>query len=203
MTLTTQFYTLLSIVGMGCYFGAALDTYNLFLKRSKRNGFIVFVNDLLFWVVQGLLTFYILFLVNEGELRFYLFLALLCGFSIYQALLKKLYMRMLLILISIVKKMARIFMKIVILLLWSPLKWILFTAIAILLTIGRGLFSLAKLLLKPVLSIIKGLLISFSWLFTKIGRVLPKPVRSMLRRMEGAVRRFLSLIAGWVKRTKK
>ncbi|MFD6438251.1 spore cortex biosynthesis protein YabQ, partial [Peribacillus sp. NPDC060186] len=36
MTLTIQFYTLLAMIGMGSCFGAALDTYNRFLKRSKR-----------------------------------------------------------------------------------------------------------------------------------------------------------------------
>ena len=69
-----------------------LDTYQRFLKRGHRNRWIVFINDILFWMIQGLIIFYVLFLVNHGELRFYLLLALICGFSAYQALMKRLYL---------------------------------------------------------------------------------------------------------------
>ena len=72
MTLTVQFYTLLAMIGMGSIFGATLDTYQRFLKRGHRNRWIVFINDILFWMIQGLIIFYVLFLVNHGELRFYL-----------------------------------------------------------------------------------------------------------------------------------
>ncbi|MFL6554633.1 MAG: spore cortex biosynthesis protein YabQ, partial [Bacillus sp. (in: firmicutes)] len=36
MTLSTQFITLLSMIGMGSLFGAMFDTYQRFLKRPKR-----------------------------------------------------------------------------------------------------------------------------------------------------------------------
>ena len=44
MTLTTQFYTLLAMIGMGSCYGAALDTYNRFLKRTERKRWIVFIH---------------------------------------------------------------------------------------------------------------------------------------------------------------
>ncbi len=90
MTLSTQFLTMLSMIGMGSLFGAMLDTYQRFLKRPKRKSLIVFINDLFFWIIQALLIFYTLFQVNNGELRFYIFLALLCGFAAYQSLFKRL-----------------------------------------------------------------------------------------------------------------
>ena len=88
----------------GQFLWSCPDTYNRFLKRSERKRWIVFIHDFLFWVIQGLLIFYVLFLVNEGEFRFYLFLALLCGFSAYQALLKSLYRSSLELFIKIVIK---------------------------------------------------------------------------------------------------
>ena len=95
MTLSTQFLTMLSMIGMGSLFGAMLDTYQRFLKRPKRKSWIVFFNDLLFWIIQALIIFYTLFLVNNGELRFYIFLALLCGFAAYQSLFKGLILKLL------------------------------------------------------------------------------------------------------------
>jgi len=40
MTLTTQFYTMIAMIGMGSFLGAALDTYNFFFKKmgSKKVG---------------------------------------------------------------------------------------------------------------------------------------------------------------------
>ncbi|WP_409296421.1 spore cortex biosynthesis protein YabQ [Peribacillus sp. SCS-26] len=207
MTLTTQFYTLLSIIGMGCYFGAALDTYNLFLKRSKRKSWVVFINDFLFWVAQGLIIFYVLFLVNEGDLRFYLFLALLCGFAAYQALFKKSYLRVLRAVVSIVRKLFQFLVNLVLLIVFKPISWILLTAAAILLTLAKGLFSLAKFLLKPLLSIIKGLLIPFFWIARKLGGFMPKAVKSrileFLRKGRRIFRAIGRSVLDRVKRTKK
>ena len=125
MTLTTQFYTLLAMIGMGSFYGAALDTYNRFLKRSQRKRWIVFIHDVLFWVIQGLLIFYVLFLVNEGEFRFYLFLALFCGFSAYQALFQKLYCHSLEIFIKIVISIYKFCIKSFQILIFIPIKWVM------------------------------------------------------------------------------
>src|SRR6476659_5920333 len=95
MTLSTQFLTMISMIGMGSLFGAMFDTYQRFLKRPKQKAWIVFINDLLFWMIQALLIFYTLFLVNNGELRFYIFIALVCGFAAYQSLFKGLYLSLL------------------------------------------------------------------------------------------------------------
>lgn len=72
MTLTTQFLTMISMAAMGSYLGAAIDTYNRFLFRSKRKSWLVFLNDIFFWILQGLIFFYVLFVINQGELRFYI-----------------------------------------------------------------------------------------------------------------------------------
>ena len=52
MTLSTQFMTMLSMIGMGTLFGAMFDTYQRFLNRPKRKQWIVFFNDLLFWIFK-------------------------------------------------------------------------------------------------------------------------------------------------------
>lgn len=101
MSLATQFYTMLAMISMGSFFGATLDTYNRFLKRSVRKRWIVFIHDVMFWLLQGLLIFYILFLVNFGEIRFYIFVALVCGFAAYQALMKTTYLKLLETIINI------------------------------------------------------------------------------------------------------
>ncbi|ASS89732.1 spore cortex biosynthesis protein YabQ [Aeribacillus pallidus] len=162
MTLTTQFYTMIAMIGMGSFLGAALDTYNFFLKRWDRKRWVVFLNDLVFWAVQGLLTFYVLLYVNQGELRFYVFLALLCGFAAYQSLLRNGYMACLRIMIKIAVSIYQFFVKIFLLLLINPIKWIVHMAIACSMSLllflwkvikwsSQLLFKLCKILLAPLL----------------------------------------------------
>ena len=133
---------MLSMIGMGALFGVMFDTYQRFLNRPKRNRLIVFVNDLLFWAIQALLIFYTLFLVNNGEIRFYIFIALLCGFAAYQSLLKRVYLRMLELLISAVIAIFQFLKKTFLLLIFKPVVNLIRFAIFTVILLGRGLFTL-------------------------------------------------------------
>ncbi|MEF2097897.1 spore cortex biosynthesis protein YabQ [Bacillus sp. CFBP9009] len=173
MTLTIQFYTLLAMIGMGSGFGAALDTYSRFLKRSERKRWIVFIHDFLFWIIQGLLIFYVLFLVNEGEFRLYLFLALLCGFSAYQALFKGFYQRFLEFLIILVIKLARFIMNSVHMLIFVPIKWVIVSVIAIIFGIGKFVLALLKWAGKILLFILNIFWKPLKWILIYIWNLLP------------------------------
>ncbi|MDO7485580.1 spore cortex biosynthesis protein YabQ [Peribacillus sp. NPDC096622] len=173
MTLTIQFYTLLAMIGMGSGFGAALDTYSRFLNRSERKRWIVFIHDFLFWIIQGLLIFYVLFLVNEGEFRLYLFLALLCGFSAYQALFKGFYLRFLEFLIILVIKLARFIANSVHMLIFLPIKWVIVSILAIIIGIGKFVLALLKWAGKLLLFILNIFWRPLKWILTYIWNLLP------------------------------
>ncbi|MCA0170812.1 spore cortex biosynthesis protein YabQ [Bacillus sp. RAR_GA_16] len=95
MTLSVQFYTMVAMVAMGVWLGIAMDTYSRFLHPNRKKNVWLYANDVIFWLLQGLLIFYVLYLVNEGAIRFYVFLAILCGYSAYRALFQPLYRRLL------------------------------------------------------------------------------------------------------------
>ncbi|WP_336866295.1 spore cortex biosynthesis protein YabQ [Peribacillus frigoritolerans] len=173
MTLTIQFYTLLAMIGMGSGFGAALDTYSRFLNRSERKRWIVFIHDFLFWIIQGLLIFYVLFLVNEGEFRLYLFLALLCGFSAYQALFKGFYQRFLEFLIILVIKLARFIANSVHMLIFLPIKWVIVSILAIIIGIGKFVLTILKWAGKILLFILNIFWRPLKWILTYIWNLLP------------------------------
>lgn len=92
MSLDTQFLTMLMMIAGGVYIGMALDSYREFEKLMKRRRLLTIMFEILFWILQGMILFYLLFIVNYGELRLYIFLAILCGFAAYQALLKEKYL---------------------------------------------------------------------------------------------------------------
>lgn len=183
MTLSTQFLTMIAMIGMGSYFGAALDTYNRFLQRSKRQSWLVFINDILFWFLQGLSIFYVLFLVNKGELRFYIFLALLCGFAAYQSLLKRGYLRLLEIVISMVISIYRFFVKAFQILIYKPIYSLLMAIITLIIMLGKGLYALVKWICKVLLSVIRVFLKPFGWLMILLWNLLPKKIKKMLEKL--------------------
>lgn len=183
MTLSTQFMTMLAMVGMGSYFGASLDTYNRFLQRSKRKSWIVFCNDVLFWLYQGLSIFYVLFLVNKGELRFYIFLALLCGFAAYQSLFKKSYLRLLEIVISMMISIYRFLRKMFHVLIYKPVYSLILFLVSLVVMMVKGLLALAKGILKVLLFVIKVLLKPFEWMILLIWNILPKKIKKMLEKL--------------------
>ncbi|NPC94956.1 spore cortex biosynthesis protein YabQ [Bacillus sp. WMMC1349] len=123
MTLTTQFYTMLTMTGMGAWLGASLDTYTRFVVRSKTTRWILFIHDLLFWAVQGLLFFYVLLSVNEGEFRLYIFLAVLLGVAVYQSLFKQIYIKALDLMISFFVFIYRILAKMTKIMVFQPILW--------------------------------------------------------------------------------
>ena len=191
MTLTTQFYTLLAMIGMGSYFGATLDTYQLFLKRSQRKRWIVFIHDILFWIVQALQVFYVLLLVNQGELRFYSFLALICGFAAYQALLKNGYLIILKAVINICKTTASFVKKVILLFVYKPIVVIMKMLVMISRTLLKGLFSLVYLIFRVIMAIVKVICLPFVWCFRQIYKLFPISVTNKVEKLYNYIEGFI------------
>ena len=180
MSLTTQFYTMVSMIVMGCWLGAALDTYGRFLKRPKRAHWVVFLNDVLFWFIQGLIIFYILLLVNQGELRFYVFIAILCGFAGYRGLLRTLYLKILEVLIKTVIKIYQFIKRTCYLLLVKPIQALLQVTIVILLGIMRLLLSVLKVIVLICRTILKIALTPFTWIGLLLWKFVPNKVKNLI-----------------------
>jgi spore cortex biosynthesis protein YabQ len=184
MTLSTQFLTMLSMVGMGSLFGAMFDTYQRFLNRPKRKQWIVFFNDLLFWIIQALIIFYSLFLVNNGELRFYIFFALLCGFAAYQSIFKGVYLWFLELFISTVISIYKFLMNTLRMLVVKPVVGLIQLAIFMILLFGRGLFTLVKFVFKVLIFIVRILMIiPIQTVFLIIWKLLPKSIKKNVEKL--------------------
>lgn len=211
MTLSTQFLTMLAMIGMGSLFGASLDTHNRFLKRSKRKSWIVFINDIMFWLFQGLSVFYVLFSVNMGELRFYIFIALLCGFAAYQSLFKKIYLKILERAITITINVYIFFVKAVRMLVVRPLQFLAATVLSLLIMTGRGLYSLVKWLLAVLLWLLKNLLWKpVKMILLLFWKLLPKKVKKSVEKLYNKlagiliiVKNYSSIPIKWIKNFKK
>jgi spore cortex biosynthesis protein YabQ len=161
------------MIGMGSYLGAAVDTYGRFLKRQKRAHWVVFINDILFWVIQGLIVFYVLWSVNEGELRFYIFLALLCGYAAYQSLFRTVYLKILEFVIQTCVTMYRFVVRTCYYVIVRPLQFMFQLLLTLLIAGGRMLFMIARMLYKLIKMILRIIFIPIKWPFRLLWRFVP------------------------------
>src|SRR5699024_2545129 len=102
MTLDVQFMTMIAMALCGIYLGIAQETFRRFTPHWKSNRFLAYFMEITFWLSQVMIIFYILFRVNSGELRMYVFLALLLGVSAYQVFVAAIYKRVLEMIIRII-----------------------------------------------------------------------------------------------------
>lgn len=207
MTLSTQFLTMLSMIGMGALFGAMFDTYQRFLHRPKRKHWLVFINDVLFWIIQALIIFYVLFLVNKGEVRLYIFIALLCGFAAYQSLFKRIYLWLLEILITSVISIMTFLKRTFILIIYKPVLGLFKLAIFIILFIGRGLFTLVKFICKVLLLCLKLVFRVIGKILLIFWKLLPKGIKKNVEKFynkaAGNFNKVKNYVSKWILKWKK
>ena len=151
MTLSVQFTAMAVMVLSGIYLGIAQDTFRRFSIHWTGNKLLNYLMEISFWLLQTLIVFYCLFLVNAGELRLYIFLACLLGFSFYQALLKTAYLRILEWLIRIFLAIYNFVKRLISIFIIRPIRFILFVCYRIVLFIYQVVVKLLSALLKLVL----------------------------------------------------
>ncbi|WP_067729681.1 spore cortex biosynthesis protein YabQ [Oceanobacillus damuensis] len=178
MTLSVQFLTLIAMVSSGFYLGIIQETFRRFTPYWKNNIFLTYFLEISFWITQTAIIFYVLYRVNAGELRLYIFLACLLGFSIYQVFAKAIYRRILERFITILAAIYRFFRSLINGVIITPITW----------TIGlviRLVLSLITLLITIVFSVLKGLFTPVKWIGKGIYHVLPNNLKKILHKIAG------------------
>lgn len=123
MILDLQLQVMSAMIGAGLFIGMNLTLYDRYILRSRPTGWR-WVTDGLFWCVQALLVFMMLFHVNGGEWRLYVLLSIICGFAGYEALIKNGFITILSFIDRIVKWIVRTVLLTFTLLIITPLVWL-------------------------------------------------------------------------------
>lgn len=116
----------------GILIGLLFDIFRILRKSFKTSDIITYCEDLLFWILTGLLLLYSIFTFNAGEIRFYMFLAVFCGCIIYMLLFSKYFIGINVKIILTIKKVIITILSIIlapIKAIIKPIKKILFKAI--------------------------------------------------------------------------
>ncbi|AUJ60956.1 spore cortex biosynthesis protein YabQ [Bacillus velezensis] len=196
MTLTTQLYTMLAMTGMGAWLGASLDTYRLFVSRAKTARWLLFIHDILFWIVQGLLFFYVLLNVNEGELRVYIFLAVLLGIATYQSLFKRMYIKILKFAIHLAVSLYQFAKKLIQHVLFRPVLLLFKLLIGLITVISLYSYRVSAFFAKCLFKIVAFLLYPLFFLLKQLLKLLPEKWRLTFKR-------YFQKSAGFLQKSKK
>ncbi|KMK74498.1 spore cortex biosynthesis protein YabQ [Alkalihalobacillus pseudalcaliphilus] len=158
MSLTVQLYTMLSMTAFGLWVGASIDTYRRFTRERSSFHWLTALNDVVFWLLQGCLLFFVLLQVNFGEIRFYVFVAILCGYAAYQALCQKLYVKLLNKTIQAVISIYHFVVKLLTILFINPIKFVLKLLYSLCMMLVTTCLSVTLYVLNLVWKLLKGVL---------------------------------------------
>lgn len=113
-----QVYIFTVFILNGLIIGLLFDVFRILRKSFKTPDVITYLEDFIFWILTFLLILYSIFKFNAGEIRFYIFIAIILGISTYLLIFSKPFIKVNTIIISFIKK-ACVFLII------KPIKYII------------------------------------------------------------------------------
>lgn len=188
MTLEVQFTTITYMILGGIYVGLALETFRRFSPIWQHNRFLVYCLEIFFWLIQTAILFYILYRANNGELRFYVFIACLLGFSMYQAIFASSYKKLLERVIQFVKISYRFFRKTIQMVIIVPIQWIM-----------TLFLKIVNLILLLILYIVKTLFLPIRWIGKLIYFLLPKKIQHFINKLPQTYSIIKNTLMKWAK----
>ena len=84
-----QAYLFLVFSLTGVTIGILFDFFRILRKTIKTPNIITYIEDILFWILTGLLVLYNIWHFNDGEIRIFMFLGIILGALIYISILSK------------------------------------------------------------------------------------------------------------------
>lgn len=84
---TNQAYLFLIFIVNGIIIGLLFDFFRITRKVFKTNNMVTYIEDIIFWILTGIILLYSIFIFNNGELRLFMFLGVILGNIIYMVLI--------------------------------------------------------------------------------------------------------------------
>ena len=106
---TNQAYIFLIFIVNGIIIGILFDFFRILRKSFKTSDIITYIEDLLFWILTGIIILYSIFTFNDGEIRLFMFLAIAIGVIAYMILFSSYVIK---INVTIIKFLKNIIIKI-------------------------------------------------------------------------------------------
>ena len=108
----------------GLLIGLLFDFFRILRKAIKTADFITYIEDALFWILTGFIILYSIFTYNNGEIRLFMFLAIILGILIYLVFISKMILSISIGIINVIKKILGTIFNIIKIPFQFLMKWI-------------------------------------------------------------------------------
>lgn len=89
-----QAYLFLVFSLTGVAIGVLFDFFRILRRAIKTANIITYIEDVLFWILTGILILYNIWYFNNGEIRVYMFLGIILGVLIYMSTLSNIVVKL-------------------------------------------------------------------------------------------------------------
>ena len=88
-----QAYLFLMFIINGILLGIIFDIFRVLRKSFKTSDIITYIEDIIFWIISGIITLYFIFYLNNGEVRLYIFIGIILGSLFYMLTISKYFVK--------------------------------------------------------------------------------------------------------------
>ena len=103
-----QAYLFLIFTINGVLIGLLFDVFRILRRSFKTADIITYLEDILFWILTGLILLYSIFTFSNGEIRFYMFLGIFLGCLLYMLTISKYFIKINVKIILTIKKIISV-----------------------------------------------------------------------------------------------
>ena len=154
---TNQAYLFFIFIIDGILIGLLFDLFRISRKVVKTSNIATYVEDILFWILTGLIILYSIFVFNNGELRLFMFLGIALGAFIYMLFISSYFIKINIKIVDILKSLFK----------------------TLLIPINFVLKIFRKIFIKPITFLFINVRKSLTNSTTKIHNVIKKPKKNM------------------------
>ena len=102
-----QGYIFVIFILNGFLIGILFDIFRILRKSFKTKDIVTYIEDILFWIITGVFLLYSVFYFNDGEIRLYMFIAILIGVLLYMLILSSYIVKINVKIITFVKNLLQ------------------------------------------------------------------------------------------------
>lgn len=104
-------YTIIAFFVTGICIGILFDIFRISRKTFKTLNIVIYIEDVLFWILTGLIILFTIFTFTTGEIRFYMILTMIFACFIYFMSISKYFIKINTKIINFLKSIINFLLK--------------------------------------------------------------------------------------------
>ena len=104
MNIYNELLNLIIFIFTGIIIGILFDIFRIIRRSFKTPDILTYIEDVIFWLLTGVILLFTIFKFNNGEIRIYLFIGLIIGLIIYLLTISRYFIKICVKILLVLKK---------------------------------------------------------------------------------------------------